>query len=284
MLTWHFRYHQALLAAVRGDPAHCRALADELPRWAAPRGGHAAQLFARHALVVNAMAQGEFDEAYHQADAISPAGTFASHIPNALWVAMDLVEAAVRTGRRAAATAHVDAMREAGLPQLSSRMALLTAASAAIVAPDDSAPGLFEEALATPGASGWPFDQARVQLAFGERLRRVQATTRSREHLLAALETFQQLGASPWITRASHELRATGQTKPRTASSSLGSLTPQEHQIAALAAAGLTNKQIGERLFLSPRTVGGHLYRAFPKLGITSRAALRDALADRPSP
>jgi DNA-binding NarL/FixJ family response regulator len=77
-------------------------------------------------------------------------------------------------------------------------------------------------------------------------------------------------------------LRATGQTKPRAGEDVLDRLTPQEFEIATLAASGLTNKQIAERMFLSHRTVGGHLHRAFPKLGIATRAALRDALDNLP--
>jgi DNA-binding CsgD family transcriptional regulator/quercetin dioxygenase-like cupin family protein len=93
---------------------------------------------------------------------------------------------------------------------------------------------------------------------------------------------FERLGARPWASRARNELRATGQTKPRVENYATAPLTPQEREIALLAASGLTNKQIAERLFLSPRTVGGHLHRAFPKLGIATRAALRDALAALP--
>jgi DNA-binding NarL/FixJ family response regulator len=91
------------------------------------------------------------------------------------------------------------------------------------------------------------------------------------------METFDRLGAQPWAQRARNELRATGiptTTRPDTRTATL---TAQERQIATLAAIGLTNKQIGERLFLS-HTVGAHLHRIFPKLGITSRAALRAAL------
>ena len=86
--------------------------------------------------------------------------------------------------------------------------------------------------------------------------------------------------ARPWATRASNEVRATGLTHRGAAGDrGIGALTAQEHRIAQLAASGLSNKQIGSRLYLSPRTVGAHLYRVFPKLGITSRAALRDALS-----
>ncbi|HET6989437.1 MAG TPA: helix-turn-helix transcriptional regulator, partial [Kribbella sp.] len=110
---------------------------------------------------------------------------------------------------------------------------------------------------------------------YGERLRRVHAAERARDQLAAALETFERLGAIPWIDRAANELRATGRARPVRRTEAL---TAQEQEIAALAAGGLTNKQIGERLFLSHRTVSTHLYRIFPKLGIATRSALRDAL------
>jgi DNA-binding CsgD family transcriptional regulator len=192
---------------------------------------------------------------------------------------MDLVEAAVRTGRHAEAAAHVTAMRDAGIAAISPRLALLAAGAEAIAAPEASAPGLFEAALAIPGADRFPFDRARVQLCYGERLRRSRATKESRAHLAAALDVFERLGARPWATRAAGELRATGQTRARADQPARDSLTPQEREIAMLAAAGLSNKEIGQQLFLSHRTVGAHLYQIFPKLGITSRAALRDALA-----
>ena len=121
-----------------------------------------------------------------------------------------------------------------------------------------------------------------MQLLYGERLRRGRATEESRQHLAAALEIFERLGARPWATRAASELRATGHTKTRPDQRERDSLTPQEREIAMLAAAGLSNKEIGQRLFMSHRTVGAHLYQIFPKLGVTSRAALRDALAALP--
>lgn len=141
---------------------------------------------------------------------------------------------------------------------------------------------MFQATLALPGIERWQFDLARVRLAYGERLRRHRAMVAARVQLNAALEIFQRLGARPWMDRASAELRATGQTKPRAGDNVLNRLTAQEFEIVSLAASGLTNKQIAERLFLSPRTVGGHLHRAFPKLGVETRAALRDALASLP--
>jgi DNA-binding CsgD family transcriptional regulator len=189
----------------------------------------------------------------------------------------------VHTGRYAEAAAHVAAIRESNIATLSSRFALVAGGAAAIAAvDDDSAIELFEHALAVPGAERWSFMMARVQLAYGERLRRVRTLTEARVHLTAAIETFERLGARPWASRARTELRATGQTKPRVGSYAMAPLTAQEREIALLAASGLTNKQIAERLFLSPRTVGGHLHRVFPKLGVATRAALRDALASVP--
>ena len=282
LLTWSFRYRQALVAAARGAYDGAHTLTDEMLRWAAPRRIGLAGLAAHHVRSVAALGRGDFEDAYQHATAISPAGVLASHVPLALWVLLDLVEAAVRTGRRTEAAAHITAMRDAHIAAISPRLALLTAGSQAIAAPDSSALGLFEEALAIPGVDHFPFDLARVQLLYGERLRRARATKESRPQLAAALETFERLGAGPWASRAASELRATGQTQARADQPARDSLTPQERQIAMLAAAGLTNKEIGQRLFMSHRTVGAHLYQLFPKLGITTRAALRDALASQP--
>jgi DNA-binding NarL/FixJ family response regulator len=112
---------------------------------------------------------------------------------------------------------------------------------------------------------------------YGERLRRARAITEAQAQLATALDNFERLDAQPWATRTRKELRAAGHSGPAGQQGPV-SLTPQEREIAQLAAHGLTNKQIGQRLYLSHRTVAAHLYRVFPKLGITTRAALRDAL------
>ncbi|WP_328980262.1 AAA family ATPase [Streptomyces canus] len=279
--SWYFEYHQALLAAVRGRFEESRSTADRITQWAEPRGVLAAAAFADHARVLAELGAGDDECAYRHAVAISPAGRLAPHAPYALWVCMDLVEAAVHTRRTAEAEARVRAMRKAGVAALSPRLALLVAGSAALVAPDDGAVGCFEQALALPGAQDWPFDLARIRLAYGERLRRMRFVTEARAQLDAAAEVFEHLGARPWADRARGELRATRRSRTGAKHGSV-TLTAQEQEIAALAASGLTNKQIGERLHLSPRTVGSHLYQLFPKLGIASRAALRDALASLP--
>src|SRR6185312_7900997 len=276
LMRWPHRSNQAWLTAARGDRDATRAITDEVLHWAVPRRAKQLEAAASQGRVLESLASGDFERAYQDACAISPAGTIASHVPNAMWVVMDLVEAAVRTGRREEAVAHVEAAREANLGLISSRLALLTEGAAGIAAVELD--GSFEKALAVPDAGLWKFDMARVELAYGERLRRAKQTAAARTQLAAALGTFERLGARPWAQRAANELRATGITIGRPEVAGPEALSPQQLEIARLAAAGLSNKEIGERLFLSPRTVGSHLYQIFPKLGITSRAALRDAL------
>jgi DNA-binding CsgD family transcriptional regulator len=170
-------------------------------------------------------------------------------------------------------------MQEANLAGLSPRLEFVSTACAAMTAPDELASELFEQALRMPGADRWQFEYARVQLIYGERLRRMKFVAESRRHLTEALDAFRRIGAEPWATRAEVELRATGKSGIRRHAIGLESLTAQEREIAELAATGMSNKEIGERLFLSHRTVSGHLYRVFPKLGVTTRAGLRDALS-----
>jgi DNA-binding CsgD family transcriptional regulator len=272
-------YCAALLAAARGDDETAQVLAEELVAWSVPRGIHLFEDFAHRVRGLAALGRGDFEDAHRQLTAVGRAGGFPPYAPVAPWVGMDLVEAAVRTGRRDEAAAHVAAMEVAPLFTGRPRLALVRAGSAALVASGDEAVRRFERALAVPGAERHPFERARVQLAYGEHLRRARSTSASRIQLAAALAAFRDLGAHSWATRASNELQATGLTHRSAAADGPPLvLTAQEHQIALLAATGLSNKQIGSRLYLSPRTVGAHLYRTFPKLGITSRAALRDAL------
>ncbi len=188
----------------------------------------------------------------------------------------------MRTGRQDMARAHIQAMLDIDVASLSPRLAMLVAGATALL--DDRTNDAFERALTVPDATRWPFDLARVHLTYGERLRRDRATSDARRHLGAAREIFNQLGAARWVARASSELRATGQPVAHDHRPDLVTLTPQQREIATLAAAGLTNKQIGERLYLSHSTVATHLYQIFPKLGVTSRAALRDALSGNEEP
>ena len=282
LLAWPFRRTIALLAAARGDTTTAVALSNEMKSWAESRHVGLVALYAHHVRELAALGRGDYEQAYHDACAISRPGELVSHVAAALWVPMDLVEAAVRTGRGAEAAAHADALRRAGVDRISPRLALLTTACEAFAAADNDASALFEQALSVRGCERWPFDRARVRLAYGEHLRR-SCSMASRAQFSAALDAFTALGAEPWAQKAAGELRATGISWVRAPQPDRDALSPQELEIAMLAATGLTNKQISQRLFLSHRTVGAHLCRIYPKLGIASRAALRDALTARPN-
>jgi len=117
-------------------------------------------------------------------------------------------------------------------------LAFVTAGAAALSADPDDVPEKFELALATTGADQWPFDLARIQLAFGEYLRRARQTRDARLQLVSALATFQRLGAQPWAARSANELRASGAVGSPSPPTGAASLTPQQREIADLAASG----------------------------------------------
>jgi DNA-binding CsgD family transcriptional regulator len=267
----------ALVAAGRGDAATCDDHAAAMTGWAAPRGARLVRHHAAHARVLAALGRGDAETAYHHAAGVSGPGVVAAD-GHGRRLVLDLVEAAVRTRRDDEARAHVRAAREAGLADVSARSALLVAGAAALTEQGDRARARYAEALAVPGSGAWPFDVARVRLAYGEHLRRSRATSAARVQLVDALATFRGLGAGPWVVRAESELRAAGHRVVRAGSAAPTALSHQERTVAHLAATGATNRQIGERLGLSPRTVGSHLARVFHKLGVTSRAGLGEAL------
>ncbi|MGY5120106.1 LuxR C-terminal-related transcriptional regulator, partial [Streptomyces sp. 900105755] len=278
------RFLRGLLAAAQGDTATARRTADRLVAWGNPRGLGLLRVYAAHIRALSALGEADFESAYRHLRSVITPGEIPAHLPHALWLFLDFAEAAARTGRHGEAAAHVAAVRGAGIPTVSPRLAMMTDAAEAVAAPDAVDHELFRRAVDTPDAERWPFEWARIRLAYGERLRRARAGAEARGHLDAALGTFRRLGAGPWSARAANELRASGipvGVPVGTAAYEAGRpapLTPQELQVARLAATGLTNKQIAARLFLSPRTVAGHLSNAFPKLNVTSRAGLRDAL------
>jgi DNA-binding CsgD family transcriptional regulator len=267
----------ALVAACRGDEAACQEHTSAMIGWAAPRGARLVHREAIHARVLAALGRGDAESAYHLAATVTPPGAVGPAGTGRLLV-MDLVEAAVRTQRRDEATAHVEAARRAGVSGVSARSALLVAGAAALAEQGDGARSRYEEALAAPGVEAWPFDVARVRLAYGEHLRRSRAMLQARLQLTTALATFRRLDADPWIARAESELRAAGHRVRRAEGVASTVLSHQERTVARLAATGATNRQIGQQLGLSPRTVGSHLTRVFQKMRVTSRAALGEAL------
>jgi DNA-binding CsgD family transcriptional regulator len=134
--------------------------------------------------------------------------------------------------------------------------------------------GLFETSLTHHAAAHRPYDQARVQLAYGEYLRRHQRRVDARSHLRAALETFEDLHAQPFAERARQELRASGETARKRDASTALNLTPMELKVAELVRQGLSNKDVAAQCWVSPRTVAFHLRNVFTKTGVTSRSEL----------
>ncbi|MCW6009029.1 helix-turn-helix transcriptional regulator [Micromonospora sp. CPCC 205371] len=190
----------------------------------------------------------------------------------------DLAAAAARTGRRDQACEILDRLTGAVTGGLSTRLVLLTERARALLVEVDDAEPHFLRAATDPAGTRWPFERAQAELEYAQWLRRGRRGADARPLLLAALETFRRLGARGWTALAHAELRASGVSLVAAEPDALADLTPQQQQIIRLAARGLTNKEIAEHLFLSPRTVATHLYRSFPKLGITARAQLRDIL------
>jgi DNA-binding CsgD family transcriptional regulator len=276
LLRWSFLFARAMVCAARGQLDVVPALVAEIDAWAAPRGMRAVSAYARQVEVLAALGEGDVDRAFTQAGAVCAPGTLVVGVPQALFLTLDLVVAAVESGRPEQARRHAAVVQSAGISRHAPRLRLLTAASAAVSADEEHAGDLYRQALNLPGISAWPFDTARVQLLFGQHLHRAHGGEAGRGPLTQAHATLRRLGADPWTARAAAALRAAG--SPTAAFTGPVHLSAQELEIARLAAAGLSNRQIGQRLYLSHRTIGAHLYRIFPKLGITTRAALRDAL------
>jgi DNA-binding CsgD family transcriptional regulator len=270
----------ATVAAYRGDVDAAEALAADGERAFLPRGAHPLLALVQYARGAAALAAGRHDEAYRHLRRIFDARDNAHHPHVRSWALVDLVEAAAYSGNESEAAGFVAELESIGArtraPVL---MGALQYARPVLSADSDDDAFTGDATLAN-----WPFTRARLQLAYGARLRRQRRSADARAPLRAARDAFDALGAVPWGERARQELRASGETSRRRSRDLLDALSPQEFQIAQLAAAGLSNKEIGRQLFLSHRTVAFHLYRVFPKLGIAARSHLSAALKGRSAP
>lgn len=272
---------QATLRAARGDHAGARARAGQAVRTVDLRKLPGLYVLHRRALAMAALAEGDHATAYEQFRR-----TFTRdfhplpvHYHASLYCVADLAAAAVRAGQTDDARTVLRAAEGTLSGSRSVRLDAILHRARALLTDSDGAEAHFRAALADPATVQWPFEHALAQLDFGEWLRRHRRSAEARPLLGTALEFFERLDARPWIERASAELRAAGVAVTAvTAPDAAADLTPQELQIAQLAAEGLTNRDIGARLYLSPRTIGFHLHKIFPKLGVTARGQLRDVL------
>jgi DNA-binding CsgD family transcriptional regulator/tetratricopeptide (TPR) repeat protein len=261
------RHAARALAAV--DPAECGLVAAR----------------ARRALGVAALADGSYLQAFTQLRGLfSEDGTPLHNYASYLGVA-DLAAAAVRADRRMEGQDVLErALGHLG-GTVSPRLEQLIARARGILAGPGGAEAHFGKALCDPAGDQWPFERAQLRLDYAEWLRRRRRINEAKPVLAQALGTFRRLGARSWVQRAEAELRACGVAVAGAPErDALGELTPQQRQIVRLASDGLTNREIGDRLFLSPRTVSSHLYRSFPKLGVADRHQLRDVIARASTP
>ena len=276
------RLAQAIAGAEQGEEETPERLIAEAEALLLPLGANPMLALTALARGRLALARKRFSDAYeHLVRIFDPAGV-AFHPFVRGWALADLVDAAVRgDGDLDAVRGYLAEWERVAMETRASHLEVQVAYAAAILAPDAVAEKHFRAAIAS-GQAEWPFYVARAQLAYGVWLRRHRRMTQSRAPLREAAETFDALGLLRYAERARRELRASGERVRRRVPGGWAQLSPQELQIAQLAAEGLSNREIGEQLYLSHRTVESHLYRLFPKLGVTSRAQLRDALEAAP--
>ncbi|MGW5648375.1 AAA family ATPase [Saccharopolyspora sp. NPDC003752] len=251
----------ALLAAWRGDTSGCRRHAQLALERAIPVHNNLAAAQATWALAVSELASGDVEQASDRLTALSAPGLPQAHEHIARLAAADAVEAHVRAGRveRVVETS-IDPANPTWLQAVLHRCRALAGDSEK------------HYRLSTSDVDDFPFERARGSLLHGQWLRRERRPAEARAELRVGIDLFESLGARQWAELARGELRACGGSAPR---GDVAALTAQEREVAVLAARGLSNRDIAAQLFISHRTVGYHLHKVFPKLGIAGRGQLR---------
>jgi ATP/maltotriose-dependent transcriptional regulator MalT len=267
----------AVLSGLQGDERAAEQLITEAAEPVASLQLSIVLAKAEFARGVIHLTAGRHSDAFdHFARMFDPHGP-AHHDVVAQSAAPYVIECAVRAGRNDEARRMMALLEALGKRTPAALVHLGLRFARPLLADDSEAQDLYE--LALDAEPKWPFDFARLEMSYGSWLRRQRRITESRPHLRAARDMFDALGVQPWADKARAELRASGERISEPANAPRQALSPQELQIAQMAASGLSNREIGDRLFLSHRTVGAHLYRVFPKLGIVSRSELARALA-----
>ncbi|MFJ9707067.1 ATP-binding protein [Streptomyces sp. NPDC101234] len=267
-----------LVAALRGETGQAARMIRELRTHGLFPGMPFATVMAQQTDGLLALFDGRATEAYDLLSRAFDPDDPHYHSVSRWLLAPDLADAAVAAGT-------VRQAREllADLPELTGRlpsemMVVAHAYTDAVLAPDDTAEERYAAALTTLPAD-WTLSRARLHLHQGRWLRRQRRNVDARQPLRLARDEFDRVGAQPWAEMAREQLRATGESSGRRRANSGEQLSAQEMQIAVLASQGLSNREIGQRLFISHRTVGAHLYRIYPRLGVTGRGKLAAALA-----
>ncbi|MCO5994137.1 ATP-binding protein [Actinoallomurus rhizosphaericola] len=268
---------QAKIEALRGHFDQADELAAEAERLGTPVGARNVLATAQHARALAALGAGDYPQALTRLLRMHDITDPSHQLALSCHTVADIADAALRSERPGDVAGVITQMEAAAKTTTSPSLHDGLRMARAVLAGQDEAEGLFRTALAAD-LTRRPFIRARTELAYGEWLRRQRRAVESRQHLRAARDTFDALGTSPWGERARRELRAAGERSSERQAATSDLLTAQELQIAQMAAEGLTNREIGKRLYISHRTVGAHLARIYAKLGATSRVQLHDAL------
>lgn len=268
-------YAAMRLASIRGREAEAAPLIREALEQGAGRGQGAAVTWANWVAAVLYNGMGRYAEALAAAQQASGHG----HAHISMWALPELVEAAARTGNNKLSSQGLDRLSEWTQAGGSDWGLGVEARCRALLADGESADQLYKEAISRLGRTSMRPELARAHLLYGEWLRRQRRRSDARKHLRVAWRMLDEIGMEAFAERARRELRATGESVRRRPLTFQADLTPQESQIARLAADGLSNPEIAARLFLSPRTVQYHLGKVFAKLAITSRSQLTLALS-----
>jgi DNA-binding CsgD family transcriptional regulator/tetratricopeptide (TPR) repeat protein len=269
-----FIYASLVLAAWRGHTDTALDLIADGVRSATARGeGRGIALTANAAAVLH-NALGNYDLALEAALRACEHHDIALHA----WSLIEVVEAAARTGRTEVAASALHELTEGARASGTDWALGCEARSRALVSDGPRADALYREAITRLANTMIAIHLARAHLVYGEWLRHQNRRVEARAELRIAYDAFTTMGADAFTDRARRELVATGGVVRERPTGELDKLTAQEAQVARLAAEGLTNIEIGGRIFISARTAEWHLHNVFAKLDIRSRKELRDAL------
>jgi DNA-binding CsgD family transcriptional regulator len=269
----------AMAHGLRGDNARAQELAAEAEQLAAGSARNPLLAWVQLARGYGHLSVGNYAAAYQALRRLFDPSD-ASHHPTERFHGISfLSDAAVRAGHREDVVSVIKELDLVAAGSASTTLRHHLAYARALLADDEHAEEPYVAALGSDLRS-WPWLRGRLDLAHGRWLRRQHRIAEARDSLRSAHATLSGIGATVWADQAETELRAAGEQTARQSARSWETLTAQELQIVRLAGDGLSNKEIGQRLYLSPRTVSGHLYRAFPKLGVTSRGQIAPFFGD----
>jgi DNA-binding CsgD family transcriptional regulator len=279
-----FPHAAILLACLRGSPAEAVPLIDAEINAAEAGGQGGLVTTARWAATVLYNGLGRYEKAREAARQVAEDPSAGQVL---LWTLPELIEAAVRTGDMTMAGDAVARLAETTQAGGTDWGLGIEARSRALVTEGEAAEGSYREAIDRLGRTQLRPELARAHLLYGEWLRRQGRRAQAREQLRTALRMLDEIGMEAFAERARRELQATGETTrkrtaPAAAAAASQELTAQEAQVAQLAREGLSNPEIGARLFISTHTVQYHLGKVFTKLGITSRGQLHRVLPGGP--